>query len=704
MPEVVHHERLAAWKQALEARILAHAAQAPGDLAPIETLLAQREFLRQTLADAATLAETRDGAAFLQWLLGNRQALEDYLEITLMVDTPASRLNGLQAWAHIWKEAPESREGLWQRVAAALAVVFAKKRMNHEEIWGTKISREIDPVARYRFFRTSYERGLLVPYFSQAPAWELAFVVHADLRSIEELLWAQAMTAPDQRNHHEAANMAYSPIRYRLYNYRSQYIHSGVYFDGKPPEIFRMADYGAVCGGISHNGATLATVHGVPAFTIGQPNHMAYVYKSSPTAWVGGNFASGGWPLSWRSWPLRFWASGHSINIRLLTRAFLHPGFRTGVNRMRLAHVYADTGETGAALAALEAACRECPLLWPARSEQIALLRKTNLTAEEWIRLAVTVTTEYAEFPMAADSLRQQCEPHLKKLSPEEQAGVLAQVARAMTRLPSHKQAGLDAVAFAATLSRQIARYGPNGKDVQLLVENAVYPHKNPKKTVPATIEGIKQPEQLVRYLNALAPAANLRGNYAKAVEAAVAACPEEIRSQVQLNLAPPPEPPRPVYKAKQFARIGRVDGNAISAAPVVTQGWRELEFPVPAVSPRNNRLVIVAVHREGGTATLGDLRLYADGEEVDADTTTYSLKNKRRGTFVVTLDEEVAARAKQLTVRVLVADDSPTAPVVELSIPKDSLRNAQSSEAPPPRPPKASAAQTENPSRPGKA
>lgn len=327
----------------------------------------------------------------------------------------------------------------------------------------------------------------------------------------------------------------------------------------------------------------------------------------------------------------------------------------------------------------IEEACRHCPFLWRARSGQIALLKKTDYSTKEWIDLAVTLAHEFAEFPAAGDVLIQMCEPRMKGLTPEQRADVLAQVARAITRVPSHRQAGLDAVVFSAMLSRQIAVYGPKVKEVKLLVENAVFPHKNPKITIPTAIEGITQPGLLVRYLNALAPAANLRSNFAKAVEAAVAACPEEVRSQVQLNLAPPSEPPRPVYKAKEFVNIAQWDEKVIAEAPVVTQGWRELEWHLPPVMPRDGQLVFAAVHREGGPATVSNLRLYADGVEVDADPTTYRLQNRRAGTFVVHLNDE-AALGRQLTIRLLVADDFPpgAAPVARLAMPKASQQNAQ--------------------------
>ncbi len=46
-------------------------------------------------------------------------------------------------------------------------------------------------------------------------------------------------------------------------------------------------EYGSVCGGISNMNMTVANAHGVPAFTVGQPGHCAYVWRSDDKTWGG---------------------------------------------------------------------------------------------------------------------------------------------------------------------------------------------------------------------------------------------------------------------------------------------------------------------------------------------------------------------------------------------------------------------------------
>ncbi|HEY2341764.1 MAG TPA: hypothetical protein VGH90_01985, partial [Chthoniobacteraceae bacterium] len=155
--------------------------------------LAEWRFLHDVLAgdpgSLTTIAHAESGPAFLQWLLGNREALEEYLNITSVLTINEKRTYGLQGWREIWLADPASREpGLWRRVAEACAAAFAVPRSH------------ATPKERYDFYRESEKAGQLVPYFQKAPPFELALTVHADGRGNDELEWAQDATPPDKKS------------------------------------------------------------------------------------------------------------------------------------------------------------------------------------------------------------------------------------------------------------------------------------------------------------------------------------------------------------------------------------------------------------------------------------------------------------------------------------------------------------------------
>ena len=673
------------WRQTLDSRI--NAATAKGNLSAEELKaldldLARHEFLLQTMAattlpaatrpgepakpsttDAlATIAATPKGKAFLGWLLNDPVALGNYLDCTFFSTAETDRAYGLGIWQKIWEKDPESHGGLWGRVAAAFAVTYGKERVITETAWDQKIDRVLDPMERYEFYRTSFKEGKLVPYFAAAPSWELVYTVHASFRSIEEMKWAQEMLPPDKFTQRGAANMEYQIVRYRLNNYRDSSVQGSGYFDGKPNSLMATADYGSVCGGISNAGISVATTFGIPSFTIGQPGHCAYILKGSPTSWDGGNFVSG-WKDSFGAHQIKFFACDYSVNVKLLSRAYNHPYLREAEMLRRLANVKLESGDNSGGLANLDKASKLCPVHFLARAATVQLLMESDKPAfvTRLRQECVDLTRDLADFPMATEALRHEAETKRLNtgLTPDQKAAYLAQIATGLASSPATRQANLGTKAFADAFSRQLATFGIKDKEADKVIEAAANP-KKPKAGEPVppapTLKTPAQTVELVKYLNALAPAVNAREAFATAFTAIVATLPENVRGTVTLTPSPKPDPKPAAYDAKTFAKVGSWNRDTVDKAKVVTDGWRELEIPLPTTDRHPGQLTVAFVQSSGEPVNIENLRLYADGTEVDTDDQSVSVKNpKKPGLFSVEL-EPASVHAK-LSLKVIISE-----------------------------------------------
>ena len=82
--------------------------------------LAQWRLIAVTGPDHCKAVAEKDGTEFLTWLTANNEALHAYLASGPLDREITSR--GLAIWRDLFNAHPESREGLWKRVAAATRV------------------------------------------------------------------------------------------------------------------------------------------------------------------------------------------------------------------------------------------------------------------------------------------------------------------------------------------------------------------------------------------------------------------------------------------------------------------------------------------------------------------------------------------------------------------------------------------------------
>jgi hypothetical protein len=516
----------AAWRDALADQIrfdLPPGAVAKADAPGAAQALAQWRLLRDALAgepDALSkVAAGENGKEFLVWLLTNREVLEDYHGIASVFKMKPKRTNGLEGWREIWNSCSESRDkGLWRRVATACAIAFAEPR-------GTVTARE-----RFDFYRSSHAAGQLVPYFDKALPFELALTVHADGRGNDDLEWAQDVTPKEKKTQSGVGNYGHSLMAYRLDNYRGLTVQGPEYYDRKRNDLSTAMEYGGVCGMISHMNMTVANAHGAPAFTVGQPGHCAYVWKSDDKTWSGGNFISG-WTETHDSHQQPFWLSSYSANINLVSAAVESAGFAKAERLRALGAVWKEK-DAQKAQEILAAASAADPLDYSVWSDRIeAALAWEKAPALTWRTMAAELTKAYPKFPMAMNDLLGKFEAQklLATYSDTDKVAYAAAAARAMTSVPAAEQWDLIYPAWKPWLARQLGAMGVPEKSAAAVVEAnlVVKAKKKDDKAKPVDAESVwaqlavpKRP-QVEALFAALLPAVEQNGTLYKGAAAA---------------------------------------------------------------------------------------------------------------------------------------------------------------------------------------
>jgi len=213
-------------------------------------------------------------------LATNPDALADYTHGGVGSEL---NLRSLSIWAQIWRDFPESREpGVWRRFAIATALVQA------EQVNAMADGKPIDPIARFRFYRKSFDAGVLAPYFSKAPVWELRYVAGSWAQDAD-LAWAQEQLKPEWKVQASVGNACWM-VPYKETNAKGVSVQTGSkFYDDKPMTLKLMTEYGGVCGAISRFGTSAAQAIGIPAMPVGQPGHCAFFWRNTESTWLMGN-------------------------------------------------------------------------------------------------------------------------------------------------------------------------------------------------------------------------------------------------------------------------------------------------------------------------------------------------------------------------------------------------------------------------------
>jgi len=237
--------------------------------------LAQRQFLSRVGTDelAAFARADESNRIFLAWVLRSTEAMEGCLDGVTPVGLKQRAahsyripVGSLGIWKRIFDADPESRRGIYLR----LAIAVGQSPPGTGNRGAGQAKKPADPVARYKHYKAAHKNKELVPSFDDCSVWEYRQIVSSNA-SNEDLAWAREMICtwrPDLRMSEAVVNSTSevwrrnSPIPY---NDTFKNVLAG----------------GGKCGPRSSWAVFICQAFGLPAIGVRQPGHVCATYKSA---------------------------------------------------------------------------------------------------------------------------------------------------------------------------------------------------------------------------------------------------------------------------------------------------------------------------------------------------------------------------------------------------------------------------------------
>jgi hypothetical protein len=236
--------------------------------------LNQRQFLAKHGAEQlkAFVQADQSNKSFLAWLLCNAEALELYVEGVVPIGIAAREQNGytlrtetLDIWKRIFHTDPDSKQGLYLKLAIATAIAPP----GSGSPGAGQAKPPVDPLERYKHFKAAHRKKELFSSFDKLTVWEYQKVVQSGA-SNDDLAWARAMInswRPDLRINELVVNST-SEV------WRRNSPHP--YTDYKS-----VLSGGGKCGPRSSWSVMICQAFGIPAIGVGQPAHACVAYKAA---------------------------------------------------------------------------------------------------------------------------------------------------------------------------------------------------------------------------------------------------------------------------------------------------------------------------------------------------------------------------------------------------------------------------------------
>jgi len=246
--------------------------------ADVQAGLARHEFIRACGADAlAELSKREGGAAFLKAFLGDSTWIDSFL----ISDPPAAGYaQAAENLRLLHRHGKNLDVPIYQRLATAMALSGGK--MNPYLL-----------VERFGQTQRAQRDGLLHVSFDNLAVREMRWAIHlgGNAADYEYLVNDRQTRLRDYLG-------ACWAVAYRGDNDYGDSIQGPWYhyaFRHALPGWEAVRAVGGVCGSLSTYGALAARVHGVPAQTVGQPMHCAYIVRVEDSYPVGNSVT---WPTS----------------------------------------------------------------------------------------------------------------------------------------------------------------------------------------------------------------------------------------------------------------------------------------------------------------------------------------------------------------------------------------------------------------------
>lgn len=239
--------------------------------------LDQRQLIAKTGADKLAAFAKADPAnqAFLTWLLKNTPAMELYLEGAVPIGLAAREANNyalttssLEIWNKILKADPDAKDGLYLKMAIALALAPPVPG------GAGSADKSDDAISRYQHYKTAHQKKELMPSFDKLTVWEYTKVLPSGA-SNADLTWAREMVntfRPDLRIDERVVET--TSLVWRR-NAPDKFYPNGY------QNFKNVLSGGGKCGPRSSYSVMVCRAFGIPAIGVGQPAHACVAYKSA---------------------------------------------------------------------------------------------------------------------------------------------------------------------------------------------------------------------------------------------------------------------------------------------------------------------------------------------------------------------------------------------------------------------------------------
>jgi len=217
----------------------------------------------------------RANRPFLAWLLRNTEAMDLYLVGATPTGLKKREANSyaldiasLTLWRKLVRADPDSKQGIYLKLAIATAI-SPPPAMSYVGAGGIG-AVPIDPVERYRQFKSAHQKKELFPIFDTLSVWEYRKIV-ASWASDGEMVWARRMLntwRPDLRK-----NQQVHRIVSEVWRRNSPFFYT--------KGFVTVMEGGGKCGPRSWFGRMTCRSFGIPAVGVGQPGHAAFAIKAA---------------------------------------------------------------------------------------------------------------------------------------------------------------------------------------------------------------------------------------------------------------------------------------------------------------------------------------------------------------------------------------------------------------------------------------
>ncbi|MGL5414116.1 MAG: hypothetical protein ACRDAU_00460 [Clostridium sp.] len=398
-----------------------------GNIAAKNSVIASEFINRVGVQNLENLyGESSQNASFLNWLLNNTTAMEEFLsgpnpDATYEPeDQPtATYTQCLQVWSNIWNTYTNSHYGFNLKLAIAVALTNGEPIMSFPA--GTSVG---SPVERYNIFETLNAQGGMLPEFSTLDVSHLCFITNIDIANDQIIDMRNVLL----QNHNGLIgegtlhNGAYTIN----YNTRNPYTGASVFgndFYGPNSNIYSVWYAGGVCGATGMMGGAVEKVFGIPATQTPQTGHNAFIwYDAQNNQWEIGN-AVDGWSATYDA-DMSTWSSTIAPNSQVASYNVLYQAADNGTLAQSNMYKYLASTQTSynAKLQDLQKAIQVNSLNLGAWIDLVNLEKNNgNTTITQYNELVSSIIKTFNDYPMPMyDLLLQLKSTYMTKGSQED--------------------------------------------------------------------------------------------------------------------------------------------------------------------------------------------------------------------------------------------------------------------------------------------